>query len=63
MLLCKDCNHLDVCKFTDAGDGRCQKPEHFSDKRKTAEIMRISPQTMKALNYMGRCVHAADQGG
>lgn len=33
MHLCKDCDHLMVCKYTDAGDGRCQKPQYFRDKQ------------------------------
>lgn len=32
MLLCGNCDHLMVCKFTDAGDGRCQQPQFFRDK-------------------------------
>lgn len=33
VLLCGNCDHLMVCKYTDAGDGRCQKPQYFRDKQ------------------------------
>ena len=59
--LCKDCDHLMVCKYTDSGDGRCQKPKYFRDKRQPDCVMRISPQTMAALNNMGRSVHAGEE--
>ena len=54
---CKDCDHLMVCKFTDAGDGRCQKPQHFRDKHQLPAVVSISPKTRKALENMGRAAH------
>lgn len=57
MYLCKDCDHLMVCKFTDAGDGRCQKPQYFRDKQAVAAVINISPDTRKAMERMGSKAH------
>lgn len=57
MYLCKDCDHLDVCKYTDKGDGRCQCPKHFLDKHQLRAMVNVSPNTMKALENMGRAIH------
>lgn len=57
MQLCKDCDHLMVCKYTDAGDGRCQKPQHFRDKHQLPAVVSISPKTRRALENMGQAVH------
>lgn len=54
---CKDCDHLMVCKYTDAGDGRCQKPEHFRDKHLLPAVVNISSKTRKALERMGSTAH------
>ena len=60
MYECKDCDHLAVCKYTDAGDGRCQRPQHFRDKHRLPEMVGISPKCRKALEKMGRAVHGGD---
>lgn len=57
MHMCKDCDHLMVCKYTDAGDGRCQKPQYFRDKHQLPAVVSISPKTRKALESMGRVAH------
>ena len=57
MQLCKDCDHLMVCKYTDAGDGRCQKPQHFRDKHQLPAVINISPKARAALENMGRVAH------
>lgn len=57
MHMCKDCDHLNVCKYTDAGDGRCQKPQHFRAKHQLPTVVSISSGTRKALEKMGRAVH------
>ena len=57
MYLCKDCDHLMVCKYTDAGDGRCQKPQYFRDKQAVAAVINISPDTRKAMERMGSKAH------
>lgn len=44
---CKDCDHLMVCKYTDAGDGKCQKPKYFRDKHQLQAVVNISPNTRK----------------
>ena len=54
---CKDCDHLMVCKYTDAGDGRCRKPQYFRDKHQLPAVVSISLKTQKALENMGRAVH------
>lgn len=54
---CKDCDHLMVCKYTDAGDGRCQTPQHFRDKHQLQAVVNISPKTRAALENMGRVAH------
>ncbi len=54
---CKDCDHLMVCKYTDSGDGRCQKPQHFRDKRQQVAVVNVSPKTRAALENMGRVAH------
>ena len=57
MYECKDCQHLAVCKFTDAGDGRCQKPQHFINKHQLQAVVGISPNTKRALEQIGRTAH------
>lgn len=57
MHMCKDCAHLKVCKYTDAGDGRCQKPKHFLDKHQLPVTTNISSNTRKALERVGRIAH------
>lgn len=57
MRYCKDCGHICVCKYTDAGDGRCQKPQHFMEKNPTPAVVKVSPKTMDALRRMGETVH------
>ena len=54
---CKDCDHLMVCKYTDAGDGRRRKPEYFRDKHLLPAVVNISPKTRKALERMGSAAH------
>lgn len=56
-LKCKDCDHLMVCKYTDAGDGTCQKPQYFRDKHAMATVVNISPNTKKALAQIERKAH------
>jgi hypothetical protein len=46
-----------VCKYTDAGDGRCQKPQYFRDKYQQTAVVNISPKTRKALERMGSVAH------
>ena len=57
MHLCKDCAHLMVCKYTDAGDGRCLKPQHFRDKHQLPGATNISPKTRQALELLGSTAH------
>lgn len=63
MRYCGDCTHLDVCKYSDAGDGRCQRPQHFQDKRSIPAEVKVSKNTMKALARMGKRAHGGAQGG
>ena len=60
VLLCGNCDHLAVCKYTDAGDGRCQKPQYFRDKRETAVVLNVSPNTMKAMERLGSNAHGGE---
>ena len=57
MNMCKDCDHLMVCKYTDAGDGRCQTPQHFRDKHQLQTVVNISPKARAALENIGRIAH------
>lgn len=57
MYECKDCAHLNVCKYTDAGDGRCRRPKHFLDKFLLPVEARISSNARKALVRIGRIAH------
>ena len=57
MYECKDCAHLNVCKYTDASDGRCPRPKQFLDKHQLMMEPRITPNARKALERMGRTTH------
>lgn len=56
MHMCKDCDHLMVCKFTDAGDGRCQKPKYFRDKHQLTELVSISSKPRRVSEDIERPV-------
>ena len=57
MRLCANCDHLMVCKFTNAGNGRCQKPQYFRDKQTVAPMVNISPNTKRAMERIERIAH------
>lgn len=56
MQQCGKCAHLEVCKYTDAGDGRCQQPRHYLDKSMIA-IVSISAKTRKAMERIANIAH------
>lgn len=57
MYKCGDCAHLEVCKYTDAGDGRCQRPQFFRDKR----LIYINLTTEEIDNLIqGLCARISD---
>lgn len=61
MYKCGDCAHLEVCKYTDAGDGRCRRPQYFRDRRQMPAVVNISPNTRKAMERIERNTHGGSQ--
>lgn len=59
---CKDCDHLMVCKYTDAGDGRCRHPQYFRNKHALPVVVGVSSKTLKALENIGKAAHGGDNG-